>query len=71
MLGPLLPGRDPLEDALTAFAGAPGGPIMHAWEAGLPPRSGPGLQPGEQLETSGNCVASWNQVIKLIVFDAL
>ena len=43
MVGPLLPGRDPLEDALFAFAGAPGGPPMHAWEAGLPPRSGPGM----------------------------
>ncbi|KAK9820084.1 hypothetical protein WJX72_005985 [[Myrmecia] bisecta] len=35
VLGPWVPGRDPLEDALQAFAGAPGGPPHHPWEAGL------------------------------------
>lgn len=42
VLGPNTPGRDPLEDALASFAGAPGGPPLHPWEAGLAPRSGPG-----------------------------
>ena len=36
VLGPWIPGRDPLEDALATFAGAPGGPLHHPWEAGLP-----------------------------------
>lgn len=35
VLGPWAPGRDPLEDALQAFAGLPGGPGLHPWEAGL------------------------------------
>lgn len=34
MLGPWVPGRDPQEDALTHFAGAPGGPAMHPWQIG-------------------------------------
>jgi hypothetical protein len=42
VLGPNVPGRDPLEDALAGFAGAPGGPPLHPWEAGLAPRSAPG-----------------------------
>ena len=44
-LGPWVPGRDPLEDALSAFAGAPGGPPSHPWMAGLVagPASNPGL----------------------------
>ena len=42
VLGPSVPGRDPLEDALAGFAGAPGGPPLHPWEAGLAPRSAPG-----------------------------
>lgn len=46
VLGPNVPGRDPLEDALAAFAGAPGGPLLHPWEAGLASKSGP----GESLE---------------------
>ena len=33
-------GRGPLDDALEAFAGAPGGPHHHPWEAGLPVSSG-------------------------------
>ncbi|CAL8466413.1 g5949 [Coccomyxa elongata] len=40
VLGPWAPGRDPLEDALAAFAGAPGGPVHHPWEAGLPYSAG-------------------------------
>ncbi|KAK9838575.1 hypothetical protein WJX81_008486 [Elliptochloris bilobata] len=35
VLGPCAPGRDPLGDALAAFAGAPGGPTHLPWEAGL------------------------------------
>ena len=35
MLGPCPPGRDPLGDALAAFAGAPGGPTVLPWQAGL------------------------------------
>lgn len=33
-------GRGPLDDALEAFAGAPGGPHQHPWEAGLPSSTG-------------------------------
>lgn len=43
-LGPWVPGRDPLEDALSAFAGAPGGPSAHPWMAGL--IAGPASNPG-------------------------
>ena len=43
-LGPWVPGRDPLEDALSAFAGAPGGPPAHPWMAGLV--AGPASDPG-------------------------
>ena len=35
VLGPCVPGRDPLGDALAAFAGAPGGPTALPWQAGL------------------------------------
>jgi len=35
VLGPWPPGRDPLGDALAAFAGAPGGPPALPWEAGV------------------------------------
>jgi hypothetical protein len=35
VLGPWVPGSDPLEDSLNAFSGAPGGPTHHPWEAGL------------------------------------
>ena len=35
VLGPWPPGRDPLGDALAAFAGAPGGPTVLPWQAGL------------------------------------
>ena len=35
LLGPWLPGRELLEDELAAFAGEPGGPQQHPWEAGL------------------------------------
>eukprot|EP00887_Chlorella_sp_A99_P005661 scaffold1.g5661.t1 len=34
-LGPGPPSRDPLEGALLGFAGAPGGPAAHPWQAGL------------------------------------
>ena len=34
VLGPWIPGRDPLHDALQSFAGAPGGVHRHAWEVG-------------------------------------
>lgn len=40
VLGPWIPGEDPLEDALQAFAGAPGGPCPHPWEAGQGLNSG-------------------------------
>ena len=43
-LGPWVPGRDPLEDALAAFAGAPGGAPLHPWMAGLV--AGPASSPG-------------------------
>jgi len=39
-LGPWLVGRGPVDDALQAFSGAPGGPPSHPWEAGLPFPSG-------------------------------
>ena len=39
-LGPWVVGRGPLDDALEAFAGAPGGPHQHPWEAGLPSSAG-------------------------------
>ena len=42
-LGPWVVGRGPLDDALEAFAGAPGGPQCHPWEAGLPSSSGYGV----------------------------
>ena len=40
VLGPWMAGRGPLDDALQAFAGAPGGPSHHPWEAGLPISAG-------------------------------
>ncbi len=49
-LGPWVPGRDPLEDALAAFAGAPGGPPAHPWMAGLV--AGPASSPGGLRLTS-------------------
>ena len=45
MLGPCPPGRDPLGDALAAFAGAPGGPTALPWQAGLLYSTNP--SPGE------------------------
>ena len=43
-LGPWVAGRGPLEDALQAFAGAPGAPPCHPWQAGLPVAAGhPGM----------------------------
>ena len=39
-LGPWVAGRGPLEDALQAFAGTPGGPSQPPWEAGLPSSAG-------------------------------
>eukprot|EP00884_Botryococcus_braunii_P001693 jgi/Botrbrau1/11524/Bobra.0393s0003.2 len=42
VLGPWAPGRDPVEDALQAFAGLPGGPRFHPWEAGLSYNAGVG-----------------------------
>lgn len=39
-LGPWVVGRGPLDDALEGFAGSPGGPHHHPWEAGFPPSSG-------------------------------
>ncbi|KAK9798183.1 hypothetical protein WJX73_010462 [Symbiochloris irregularis] len=36
-LGPWVAARDPLEDALQAFSGAPGGPLQRSWQAGLIP----------------------------------
>jgi hypothetical protein len=59
VLGPSVPGRDPLEDALAAFAGAPGGPPLHPWEAGMAPKSAPGpcCQQSSLLQrTQGRCV---------------
>lgn len=50
VLGPNVPGRDPLEDALAGFAGAPGGPPLHPWEAGLAPRASAGAPPGLLLQ---------------------
>jgi len=35
LLGPWLARRNALEDELAGFAGAPGGPLIHPWEAGL------------------------------------
>ena len=54
VLGPWLPGRDPLEDALAAFAGAPGGPPLHPWQAGLVAGSSAGAaaSPGEYSNMS-------------------
>ena len=53
-LGPWVPGRDPLEDALSAFAGAPGGPPAHPWMAGLVagPASDPGAYSGVEAEAN-------------------
>ena len=35
VLGPWVPRRDPLEDALNSFVGSAGGPSPHPWEAGM------------------------------------
>ena len=35
-LGPWQVGTSPLEESLQTFYGAPGGPMYHPWEAGLP-----------------------------------
>ena len=35
-LGPWRVGKAPLEDSLQSFNGAPGGPMYHPWEGGLP-----------------------------------
>ncbi len=35
VLGPWIPRRDPLEDALNSFVGSAGGPSPHPWEAGM------------------------------------
>lgn len=35
VLGPAVPGRDPLLDALNSFVGTPGSPALRPWELGL------------------------------------
>lgn len=44
VLGPHVPGRDPLLDALNTFVGTPGSPAMRAWEQGLPNPTDPAGQ---------------------------
>lgn len=44
VLGPHVPGRDPLLDALNTFVGTPGSPALRAWEQGLPNPTDPAGQ---------------------------
>lgn len=44
VLGPQVPGRDPLLDALNTFVGTPGSPALRAWEQGLPNPTDPAGQ---------------------------
>ena len=53
VLGPAVPGRDPLLDALNSFVGTPGSPALRPWELGLPNQS----DPAGQLAGTGHSVA--------------
>lgn len=44
VLGPHVPGRDPLLDALSTFVGTPGSPALRPWEQGLPNTTDPAGQ---------------------------
>ncbi len=44
VLGPAVPGRDPLLDALNSFVGTPGSPALRPWEQGLPNQTDPAGQ---------------------------
>ncbi|KAL3149121.1 hypothetical protein ABBQ32_001960 [Trebouxia sp. C0010 RCD-2024] len=44
VLGPAVPGRDPLLDALNSFVGTPGSPPVRPWEQGLPNQTDPASQ---------------------------
>ncbi len=44
VLGPAVPGRDPLLDALNSFVGTPGSPAVRPWEQGLPNQTDPAGQ---------------------------
>ena len=43
-LGPAVPGKDPLLDALHKFVGTPGSPALRPWEVGLPNQTDPAGQ---------------------------
>ncbi len=52
VLGPAVPGRDPLLDALNSFVGTPGSPALRPWEQGLPNQTDPAGQLAGQLTCS-------------------
>ncbi|KAL0055345.1 hypothetical protein WJX82_010851 [Trebouxia sp. C0006] len=54
VLGPAVPGRDPLLDALNSFVGTPGSPALRPWEQGLPNQT----DPAGQLAGSGDIASS-------------
>lgn len=52
VLGPAVPGRDPLLDMLHTFVGTPGSPSVRPWEQGLPNQTDPASQLTGQLHPS-------------------
>ena len=54
VLGPAVPGRDPLLDALNSFVGTPGSPPLRAWEQGLANQTDPAGQLTGQLHHPNN-----------------
>ena len=44
VLGPAVPGRDPLLDVLNSFVGTRGSPPVRPWEQGLPHQTDPASQ---------------------------
>ena len=59
VLGPWVPRRDPLEDALNSFVGSAGGPSPHPWEAGMGFSAGYSGTAGEIFPAGGFLRHCW------------